>query len=110
MDFEKIRLKPLKGKDNYKDWADDMTAILMKESLWFHVNGVIEQPICDPRTSEKTDESYQNRLRAFQRSEDYRDWIKKNANALGIIFLGCDRETKNLLKNIIIIKEAWELF
>ena len=79
-------MKPLKGKANYQDWADDMTAFLMKEALWGYVDGS-EIPT----------------------SSDDQEWKKKNGTAFGTLYLSCDREIKNLLKGVSSAKKAWDL-
>ena len=72
---------PRLGESNYASWKLNMKALLMQKKVWSIVSGLDLKPASD--------------------ASHYRDWIKDQQSAAGIIFLGLEDDQKHQIQDVL---------
>ncbi len=89
----------LKGSDNYKEWAREMTFALRDAGLMSYINGTIRKPVLDETLKD---------LELIAKKEEAIDtWIQKDDRAVGKLGKMCFKPVQLGFKDHWSAKEAW---
>ncbi len=95
----------LKGSENYREWAREMTSTLQTAELMGHVTGTVTIPTPYSGDSMAADheEKYEKRQEAID------DWIRRDSQAVGTMGLMCTPIVQLDFKPCRSAKDTWDL-
>jgi hypothetical protein len=100
-------IKPLRDKQNFEKWSEDMEIELGKLNCWKLTTGAIIEPTL-PRSSTQSDAAYEQALSDFYLSNAaYEAWERKNAQARWSIYFNCEETVQKSIKKFIKAAEIW---
>ena len=100
-------IKPLRDKQNFEKWSEDMEIELGKLNCWKLITGAIIEPTL-PRSPTQSDAAYEQALSDFYLSNAaYEAWERKNAQARWSIYFNCEETVQKSIKKFTKAAEIW---
>ena len=100
MGKESYSFEKLKGADNYKEWALEMSFVLKDAGLMGFVTGTAVKPVHD-RNEKRPD-------RVDKKQEAIDIWLEKDSRAVGKLGKMCTRTVQSEFNDTWTAKQAWE--